>query len=97
MSKEQDNKAIVGRWFTSFWGSTCDLAIVDEIAAPDIDDQLAQARSNLELAKANLKYAQANAHLAQVDLTRFQASPFRTVKKFSKILSENGSGCRSTK
>jgi predicted ester cyclase len=36
MSIEQDNKAIVGRWFTSFWGKTCDLAIVDELAAPDM-------------------------------------------------------------
>ena len=36
MSKEEDNKAIVGRWFTHFWGKTCDLAIVDELAAPDM-------------------------------------------------------------
>ena len=36
MSKEQDNKAIVGRWFASFWGPTCDLSIVDELAAPDM-------------------------------------------------------------
>src|ERR1700676_5505154 len=36
MSKEDDNKAIVGRWFTSFWGPSCDLAIVDEIAAQDM-------------------------------------------------------------
>ena len=36
MSKEDDNKAIVGRWFTNFWGKTCDLSIVDEIAAPDM-------------------------------------------------------------
>ena len=36
MSIQDDNKAIVGRWFTSFWGKTCDLAIVDEIAAPDM-------------------------------------------------------------
>jgi predicted ester cyclase len=36
MSKEQENKAIVGRWFTSFWGSTCDLSIVDELAAPNM-------------------------------------------------------------
>jgi predicted ester cyclase len=34
MSIEQDNKAIVGRWFTNFWGKTCDLGIIDEIAAP---------------------------------------------------------------
>jgi predicted ester cyclase len=36
MSKEEDNKAIVGRWFTHFWGKACDLAIVDELAAPDM-------------------------------------------------------------
>jgi predicted ester cyclase len=36
MSKEQDNKAVVGRWFTSFWGEKCDLSVVDEIAAPDM-------------------------------------------------------------
>jgi predicted ester cyclase len=36
MSIEQDNKATVGRWFTRFWGKTCDLGIVDEIAAPDM-------------------------------------------------------------
>jgi predicted ester cyclase len=36
MGKEDDNKAVVGRWFTHFWGKTCDLAIVDELAAPDM-------------------------------------------------------------
>ena len=36
MSKEQENKAIIGRWFTSFWGPKCDLSIVDELAAPDM-------------------------------------------------------------
>lgn len=36
MSKQDDNKAIVGRWFSSFWGATCDLSIVDQIAAPDM-------------------------------------------------------------
>lgn len=36
MSKESDNKAIVGRWFTDFWGERCNLAIVDELAAPDM-------------------------------------------------------------
>jgi predicted ester cyclase len=36
MSKEQDNKALVGRWFTEFWGATCNLNIVDELAAPDM-------------------------------------------------------------
>ncbi len=36
MSKEEDNKVIVGRWFTDFWGETCNLDIVDELAAPDM-------------------------------------------------------------
>jgi predicted ester cyclase len=31
-----DNKAIVGRWFTEFWGKTCNLGVVDELAAPDM-------------------------------------------------------------
>ncbi|HKB91851.1 MAG TPA: ester cyclase [Opitutaceae bacterium] len=36
ISKEEDNKAIVARWFTDFWGKTCNLGIVDELAAPNM-------------------------------------------------------------
>ena len=36
MTIEQKNKDIVGRWFTSFWGSKCDLGVVDELAAPNM-------------------------------------------------------------
>ena len=36
MSKEEKHKATVGRWFTEFWGKTCNLDIVDELAAPDM-------------------------------------------------------------
>ena len=36
MSKQDDNKAIVGRWFTEFWGKTCNLGVVDELAAPNM-------------------------------------------------------------
>ena len=32
----ENNKAIVARWFTEFWGETCNLAVVDELAAPDM-------------------------------------------------------------
>ena len=32
----EDNKAIVGRWFTEFWGPDFNPAIVDELAHPDI-------------------------------------------------------------
>ena len=34
MRKEADNKAVVGRWFTDFWGRDVNLAVIDEIAAP---------------------------------------------------------------
>jgi predicted ester cyclase len=36
MSTQTDNKAIVGRWFTEFWGKTCNLGVVDDLAAPDM-------------------------------------------------------------
>ena len=36
MSNASENKIIVGRWFTDFWGKTCNLGIVDELAAPDM-------------------------------------------------------------
>ena len=36
MSKESINKAVVGRWFTGFWGKQVNLAIIDEIAAPSM-------------------------------------------------------------
>jgi SnoaL-like polyketide cyclase len=36
MDTETLNKALVRRWFASFWGASCDLAIVDELAAPDV-------------------------------------------------------------
>ncbi len=32
----EENKAIVGRWFTDFWGNPWNPEIVDELAAPDI-------------------------------------------------------------
>ena len=31
-----DNKAIVGRWFTEFWGEKFNSAIIDELAAADM-------------------------------------------------------------
>jgi membrane fusion protein (multidrug efflux system) len=53
------------------------LAIID---APDADDQLAQARANLNQAKANLSLAQANANLAKITLSRdIQAGPGKAI------------------
>ena len=35
-SKIRENKAIVGRWFTEFWGNPWNPKVVDELARPDI-------------------------------------------------------------
>jgi predicted ester cyclase len=32
----EDNKAVVGRWFTEFWGSDYNPGVIDQLAAPDI-------------------------------------------------------------
>lgn len=32
----EENKAIVGRWFTEFWGPDFNPDVIDELAAPDI-------------------------------------------------------------
>ena len=32
----EDNKAVVGRWFTEFWGPVYHTGVIDELAAPDI-------------------------------------------------------------
>lgn len=36
MSRLDENKAIVGRWFTEFWGKEFNLGVVDDLAAPDM-------------------------------------------------------------
>ena len=36
MSIEQENKAVVGRWFKEFWGNPWNPGVVDELATPDI-------------------------------------------------------------
>ena len=69
-SKEKNNKAIVGRWLTGFWGKTCNLSIVDELgcfcprsergkrSAPqtlDRDRKILQIRPLNKMMKLNLK------------------------------------------
>jgi RND family efflux transporter MFP subunit len=44
--------------------------LLAEISAPDIDDQLAQAKANLAQAQANLPLAEANARLAKITQAR---------------------------
>jgi len=37
MTLQDDNKAVVSRWFTEFWGNPWNPDVVDELAAPDIN------------------------------------------------------------
>ena len=39
MSREEENKAIVGRWFDGFWGNPWNPKIIDELAASDMQLQ----------------------------------------------------------
>ena len=36
MTKEQENKEIVGRWFAEFWGNPWNPKVIDDLAAPDM-------------------------------------------------------------
>jgi predicted ester cyclase len=36
MSNAERNKAVVGRWFTDFWGKSVNLSVIDEIASPNM-------------------------------------------------------------
>jgi predicted ester cyclase len=57
MSKVEDNKAIVARWFTEFWGKDCNLSVVDALAAPDmlLQYSLHEPRRGREDIKAFMK------------------------------------------
>jgi RND family efflux transporter MFP subunit len=58
------------RWLVDIGERVTEGQLVAQISAPDVDEQLAQARSNLELSRANLKVSEANLELAKIVLER---------------------------
>jgi RND family efflux transporter MFP subunit len=58
------------RWLVDIGDRVSEGQLIAEISAPDVDDQLAQARANLSLARANLLVSEANLVLAKVTLAR---------------------------
>ena len=57
-----DNKTIVGRWFSDFWGQTYNPAIVDELAAPNMTLQYSlhaprHGRNDIKAFMANFRQA----------------------------------------
>jgi RND family efflux transporter MFP subunit len=58
------------RWLVDIGDRVREGQLIAEISAPDVDDQLAQARANLVLAKASSRVSEANLALARVTLTR---------------------------
>jgi RND family efflux transporter MFP subunit len=64
--------------------------LLAEISAPDVDDQLAQARANLAQAKANLPLAEANAEVARHTLDRYTQAGVGTGVTLVQIDQEQG-------
>jgi RND family efflux transporter MFP subunit len=58
------------RWLVDIGDRVKEGQLIAEISAPDVDDQLAQAKANLVLSRANLKVSEANLELAKVTLER---------------------------
>jgi RND family efflux transporter MFP subunit len=58
------------RWLVDIGDRVKEGQLIAEISAPEVDDQLAQAKANLVLAKANLLVSEANLQLAKITLER---------------------------
>src|SRR5205807_5031908 len=56
------------RWLVDIGDRVRQGQLIAEISAPDVDDQLAQARANLSLSKANLLVSEASLVLAKTTL-----------------------------
>jgi RND family efflux transporter MFP subunit len=61
-------------WLVDIGDQVKEGQLLARISAPDVDDQLAQARANLVLARANLQVSEANSELAKITLKRNQES-----------------------
>jgi len=73
------------RWLVDIGDRVKEGQLIAEISAPDVDDQLAQARANLALAQANLQVSQANLELAKVTLDRDTKAGPGTATSFQQI------------
>ena len=62
------------RWMVDIGDRVREGQVLAEISAPDVDDQLAQARADLVLARANLLVSEAKVELAKITLSRDLAS-----------------------
>ena len=51
MSREQRNKALVGRWFEGFWGNPWNPNFIDELAAPDVHASVFAACATVVVAR----------------------------------------------
>ena len=58
------------RWLVDIGDRVREGQLIADISAPDVDDQLAQARANLSLSKANLLVSEASLILAKTTLAR---------------------------
>jgi RND family efflux transporter MFP subunit len=76
----------IKQWFKDIGDRVDQGDLIAEIAAPDLDDQLAQAQANLEQARATLKLNQANAGLAGTTMARYLATQRQDSGAIAKLL-----------
>jgi predicted ester cyclase len=100
MSKEQDNKATVGRWFTEFWGNPWNPQVIEELAAPDMllryslhaprrgRDDVRQFMTQFREAFPDLSFSGAAALIAEGDFVvgRWEGGGTHTGPAFSDFL-----------
>jgi predicted ester cyclase len=103
MSKEQDNKETVGRWFTEFWGNPWNPQIIEELAAPDMllryslhaprrgREDVRQFMTQFRAAFPNLSFAGTAALIAEGDFVvgRWEGGGTHTGPAFSDFLFGN--------
>jgi RND family efflux transporter MFP subunit len=76
----------IKQWFQDIGDRVEQGQLIAEIAAPDLDDQLAQAQANLEQARATLKLNQANADLAETTMARYLETQRQDSGAVAKLL-----------
>jgi RND family efflux transporter MFP subunit len=73
------------QWFADIGDRVEEGQLIAVIAAPDLDDQLAQAKANLQQARATLDLNEANASLAETILARYLATEQMNAGAIAKL------------
>ncbi|HZZ78506.1 MAG TPA: efflux RND transporter periplasmic adaptor subunit [Gemmataceae bacterium] len=73
-------------WLVDIGDRVTEGQLIATIAAPDLDDQLAQAKANLEQSRATLQLNEANANLAETILSRYLSTEKSATGSVAQLL-----------